>query len=81
MAEPRRRIELVVASPPHRRDIAVEIYVDGEQWAELHDDLGHPVAEFYGRPSGEPWVIPPDQAQDALKRAAAELESRPRRSR
>lgn len=74
------RFELIVGSPPNRRDISVEIYIDEEQWAEVYDDPGHQVVEFFGRKSGKPWELTMSEALDLLKRASDELKRRPRPS-
>ena len=73
------RYYIVVGAPENRRDISVEIYIDNEQWAEVYDDNGPQVAEFYGRDSGKPWEIPLLDAADLLKRAREELDRRPRK--
>jgi hypothetical protein len=73
------RYYMVVGTPDNRRDISVEIYIDMEQWAEVYDDDGPQVAEFYGRASGAAWNIPLADALDLLKRASDELNRRPRK--
>jgi hypothetical protein len=79
MAEPASRFAVVVGSPPERRDLSVEVYIDGEQWGEVHDDPGHIVTEFFGRANGKAWVLTAAEAQELIRRACAELEARPRR--
>lgn len=75
--------EVGVGTPENRKDIAVIISVhepvgghDGYDWAEVYDDPGYPVAEFFQPPDAP--AIKVEDAIELLQRAVAILAERPR---
>jgi hypothetical protein len=69
---------LIVASAPDRRDISIEIWYKNYQIADVWDDPGHPVVEFYKAEGPNP-VHKVEDILDLLNRAQQELARRPRK--
>lgn len=78
MAYESGRYKIIIGSPPNRKDISVEIYVDAIQWAEVYDDPGYPLVDFSQPPGGAPPIKAAD-ALDLLNRAIKMLSDRPRK--
>lgn len=72
------RYALTVGAPENRKDISVQIFVDGIQIAEVCDDPGFPIVEFYEGQS-RPIPVPVTDMLKLLRSAVDELEKRPRR--
>jgi hypothetical protein len=65
--------EILITSPPDRKQTVAEIWFDNVQLAELNDETGHPVLEVYPRPDGGPWILDFDELIDLLQRARTRL--------
>lgn len=78
MSYERGDYRLVVGTPPDRKDISVEIWIGDAQFAEVYDDPGYPVVEFYDVKKPR-IVIKTADMLDLLNRAVAELADRRRK--
>jgi hypothetical protein len=79
MNEYKGELELIVGAPPDRIDISVEIYAGDIQLAEVCDDPGYPVVEFY-QLCNPPFAVRTEVLMDAIRRATEILAKRPRKS-
>lgn len=71
------RFYMTVGAPPERTDISVQIFVDKVQIAEVHDEPGYPVVEFYDLEQPTK-VVKVEEIIDLLNRAVRMLAERPR---
>jgi len=62
-----------IASPPDREKLVAELFYGSEQWAEIHQELGHLTLQLYARRDGQPWEFPFDEAVSMLQRAGRRL--------
>jgi hypothetical protein len=70
------QIEALLASPPERAELVVQLFVkDGGQWGEVYRDEGRFWIDLYGSGS-TPLRFEMDQIIQALTRSQAELSSR-----
>jgi hypothetical protein len=49
------QLSITCSTPSDRKGVVAEIWAENEQLAEISDDPGHMVIEFYARKSGEAW--------------------------
>lgn len=47
--------EVLITDMPHRQDLLAEIWIKGEQWAEVYMSKGKPIIEVYPHPSADAW--------------------------
>ena len=66
---------VVIASPPDRNSLVAEVFFGDIQWAELREEGGQVLVEFYPRPDGKPCLAEFDVAIQALEEANARLVS------
>ena len=64
---------ICISSPPDREKLVAEIFFGSEQWAEINQEQTELVVEFYARESGDPWVLPYENAIAALQEARRKL--------
>ena len=62
-----------IASPPDREKLVAQIIFGDTQWAELTNEHGTLVVEFYPRPDGEFWRIDYQEVIAALDQAKKRL--------
>lgn len=67
-------MEIVVASVPDRETVVAEMWVNGEQCAEIRQEEGTLIVELYPRPNGAPWLISHAELLTALEEASRRLE-------
>lgn len=63
------RFRISIASPPDRDSLVAEVFFEAVQWAELREEWGKIVVEFYPRPDGEPWLVDFEVTIQALNEA------------
>lgn len=72
-----KTLEAVVASPPEKDDLVVQIFVkDGEQWGEIVYDKKGFKLELYAQASGDPWILDLDEVEEVFALAREELRKR-----
>jgi hypothetical protein len=70
-------IEAIVASPPEREDLVVQLFVKGgAQWGEIFQEDGEFQLQLYPRPDGEPWTLNCHEARTVIGIAMNELRTR-----
>ena len=76
----RPKFILLIASPPDREYLVVEIRLDRDHFGELNREQEVPVLELYPRPDGEPWRVSAKELMEALTEANSEIMSHSRPS-
>jgi hypothetical protein len=72
-----KTLEAVVASPPEKDDLVVQIFVkDGGQWGEIIYDKKGFKLELYAQSSGDPWILDLDEVEEVFALAREELRKR-----
>ena len=66
-------VRICLSSPPNREKLVAEIFFDNNEWAEINQDSGRLVVEFYPRRDGEFWRLTFDEALQALTKAKERL--------
>lgn len=67
------KMRMDIASPPDREKLVAELFYGAEQWAEIHQELGHLTLQLYPRRDGQPWEFPFEDATNMLQRASRRL--------
>jgi len=67
------KFRITIASPPDRELLVAEIIYDGVQWAEVSQDTGELIVQFYSHPRLKCWEFPFDDAFAALMKAKKRL--------
>lgn len=60
---------IVIASLPDRKNCVCEIYYNHIQWAEISDENGCILVQFYPHPSQNYWEFPIDVVLEILEKA------------
>ena len=68
-----RERRVCVSSPPDRAKLVAEIFFRDEQWAELNQEQGTLVLEFYPRKNGKFWHLTFDEVVESLNEARRRL--------
>jgi hypothetical protein len=69
------KYRICLSSPPDRENLVAEIFFEGCQWAEIHQEHSVFEIEFYPRPDGRPWKVGFSSAINALNEAKSMLTS------
>ena len=64
-----KNFRLVIASLPDRENCVCEIYYNQIQWAEISQENGIIMIQFYPHPHQEYWEFPMDVALAILQKA------------
>lgn len=67
------RYELVVASPPDRTGLVVEIWYENEMFAEIANENSRLTIEIYPRPSARTWHLGYEEVEAAIRLAKDKL--------
>ena len=65
--------EILITSPPDRELVVAEIYYNNEQWAEISQDTGNPIVQFYSPDHRKYWEFSYDEAIAVLEKAKQRL--------
>jgi hypothetical protein len=68
-----RCFEILIASPPDREHIVVEIWYGDYMFAELAQEHGALTIEIYPNPTGGPWLLDYEQTIKAMQQAKGKL--------
>jgi hypothetical protein len=72
-----KTLEAMVASPPERDDLVVQLFVKGlGQWGEIIFDKGKFIIELYQKEDGEPWKLDLEEVQHVIQIGKEELKRR-----
>ncbi len=71
------KFRITVASLPDRENLVSEILYDGVQWAEISQETGKLVVQFYTHPRQEYWEFSCEEAIEALTTAKKALLKKP----
>lgn len=67
------KFRITIASPPDRKYLIAEILYEGVQWAEISQERGELVIQFYSHPYKDFWEFPLEEAIQILERAKTKL--------
>ncbi len=67
------KFRITVASLPDRERLVSEIIYDGVQWAEISQETGKLIVQFYTHPRQQYWEFSVDDAINALEQAKKKL--------
>jgi len=67
------KFEIEVASIPSQENLVSEIFYNGVQWAQIIQESGGLVIQFYSNPKSEYWEFPLELAIEALENAKKKL--------
>jgi hypothetical protein len=67
------KFRITVASLPDREHLVAEILYEGVQWAEISQERGELVIQFYSNPRKKYWEFPMDEALKVLNQAKNKL--------
>jgi hypothetical protein len=71
-----RTIEAILASPPEREDLVVQLFVkDGGQWGEIIQENKKLILELYQQENGQPWRLDLEEVRKALDLSCDRLKS------
>ena len=69
-----KMIEAIVASPPERDELVVQLFLkDGGQWGEIFREEGRWWIELYQRSDGQPWRLGLNEVREVLELSLHEL--------
>ena len=72
-----RTIEAIIASPPEREELVIQLFVKGGgQWGEVFKEGGHWWLELYQAADGKPWRLDLDEARKVMDLSLEELKNR-----
>jgi hypothetical protein len=72
-----KTLEALIASPPERDDLVVQLFVKGQgQWGEMIYLKGKLILELFPREDGEPWQLDLDEVQYVIQKGKEELNLR-----
>lgn len=63
------KFRITVASLPDREHLVAEILYEGIQWAEISQETGELIIQFYSHPRKKYWEFPIDEALKVLEQA------------
>ena len=67
------KFHITVASLPDREHLVAEILYEGIQWAEISQETGELIIQFYSHPRQKYWEFPIDEALKVLEQAKKKL--------
>jgi hypothetical protein len=67
------KFRITVASLPDRERLVSEIIYNGVQWAEISQETGNLVVQFYSHPQKKYWEFSLDEAIEVLEKAKKKL--------
>ena len=67
------KFRITVASLPDREHLVAEILYEGIQWAEISQETGELIIQFYSHPRQKYWEFPIDEALKVLEQAKKKL--------
>ncbi|MEX0961945.1 MAG: hypothetical protein WDZ28_03715 [Simkaniaceae bacterium] len=67
------KFRITVASLPDRERLVSEIIYDGVQWAEISQETGNLIVQFYAHPRQRHWEFNLDEAIAVLEKAKKKL--------
>ena len=67
------KFRITVASLPDREQLVSEIIYDGVQWAEISQETGDLIVQFYSHPKQKYWEFSLDEAIAVLEKAKKKL--------
>ncbi|CAN5412477.1 hypothetical protein BH10ACI2_BH10ACI2_00590 [soil metagenome] len=73
MSEIGLEIRVNIISPPDRKNLAAEIMLGDEQFAELNQEGTGLSLEIYSRRDGDPWILTYSEVIESLARAIERL--------
>lgn len=68
-----RNFEIVIASLPDREKVVAEIYCDNIQWAEISQETGDLIVQFYTHPLKKYWEFSLEKAIEVLEKSKKKL--------
>lgn len=67
------KFRITVASLPDRERLVSEIIYDGVQWAEVSQETGDLIVQFYAHPQQRYWEFSLNEAIEVLEKAKRKL--------
>lgn len=67
------KFRINIASPPDREYLVAEIFYDNMYWAEISQETGELVVQFYEYPKQKYWEFSFDDAFEVLQQAKEHL--------
>lgn len=64
---------ITISCPPDRNDLVADVIYDHYQWAEINQEEGNLVVQFYSYPEIKNWEFKLDDALEALNKAKEKL--------
>lgn len=68
-----KKFSIKIASDTNREKVFVEIYYNGEEWAEISQEEERPLIAFFPPLHGKYWEFPLDEAMTILQEAKKSL--------
>ncbi len=67
------QFRITIASLPDRERPVAEILYEGVQWAEISQEMGELIIQFYAHPKQKYWEFPVDDVLKTLEQAKNKL--------
>ena len=67
------KFEILITSPPDRESLVAEIWYNNMFWAEISEERGELLAQFYPHPNKKYWEFSFNEAMSTLDQAKRKL--------